>query len=114
MLPGPWHDSHPTFLALSPDALSRACVAVLKSRTIWSWHWAQVCDPTNSAPGIFGGASTVRLTVAQEMAINATANTTETASSLRRMGFFFLESPCSAGKLSEEKPIGFRWMSEGR
>src|SRR5437868_2730901 len=114
MLPGPWHDSHPTFLAVSPGALSRACVAVLKSRTIWSWHWAQVCDPTNSAPGMFGGASTVRLTVAQEMAMSATANTTETASSLRRMTFLFLGSPCSAGKLAVEKLIGLSWMSEGR
>lgn len=60
-LPGPWQPSQPMFLAFSPLAISRACVAVRKSRTISSWQVRHSSVPTNSAPGILGGASTVRL-----------------------------------------------------
>src|SRR5262245_43257308 len=60
-LPGPWHDSHPAFLALSPGAFSRACVAVRKLRVIFSWQVSHASDPTNVAPGMLGGASRVRL-----------------------------------------------------
>src|SRR5947207_10515553 len=60
-LPGPWQDSHPMFLAFSPFACSRACVDVRKSRTICSWHVAHSSEPTNSAPGILGGARIARL-----------------------------------------------------
>src|SRR5207248_250619 len=72
-LPGPWHDSHPMFLAFSPFACSRACVDVRKSRTICSWHVAHSSEPTNSAPGILGGARMVRLVVLQESKITASA-----------------------------------------
>ncbi len=40
---------------------SRAWVAVRKSRTICSWQVAHSSEPTNSAPGILGGARIVRL-----------------------------------------------------
>ena len=72
-LPGPWHDSQPMFFALSPFACNRACVAVRKSRTICSWQVAHSSEPTNSAPGIPGGAKTVRLVVLQDKRITATA-----------------------------------------
>src|SRR5262245_14273232 len=98
MLPGPWQDSQPTFLALSPGAFSRVCVAVLNSRVMGSWHWEQVSEPTNSAPGMFGGAITVRLTVAQEMATTATAKTPETKRSLRWLTILVLESLLCAGE----------------
>src|SRR5215212_4290566 len=44
------------FLALSPCAFRRACVEVRKSRVIVSWHVAHSSDPTNSDPGMLGGA----------------------------------------------------------
>src|SRR5881392_3130565 len=44
------------FLALSPWAFRREWVAVLKSFTIASWQVAHSSEPTNSAPGILGGA----------------------------------------------------------
>ena len=72
-LPGPWQDSHPMFLAFSPFACSRACVDVRKSRTICSWHVAHSSEPTNSAPGILGGARIVRLVVLQESKMTASA-----------------------------------------
>src|SRR6266513_2600192 len=72
-LPGPWQDSHPIFLAFSPFACNRACVDVLKSRTICSWHVAHSSEPTNSAPGMLGGARIVRLVVLQESRISASA-----------------------------------------
>ena len=72
-LPGPWQDSHPIFLAFSPFACNRACVDVLKSRTICSWHVAHSSEPTNCAPGTLGGARIVRLVVLQESKITASA-----------------------------------------
>src|SRR5436189_3200268 len=72
-LPGPWQDSHPMFLAFSPFACNRACVDVRKSRTICSWHVAHSSEPTNSAPGMLGGARIVRLVVLQERKITASA-----------------------------------------
>ena len=60
-LPGPWHDSQPMFLALSPGAFNRAWVAVRKSRVIVSWQVSQLSDPANSAPGMLGGARMARL-----------------------------------------------------
>src|SRR2546430_3222101 len=72
-LPGPWHDSQPIFFALPPFACNRACVAVRKSRTICSWQVAHSSEPTNSAPGILGGARMVRLVVLQESKITASA-----------------------------------------
>src|SRR4029450_14085909 len=72
-LPGPWHDSQPMFFAFSPFACSRAWVAVRKSRTICSWQVADSSEPTNSAPGMLGGARIVRLVVLQESRINASA-----------------------------------------
>src|SRR5215813_8260686 len=72
-LPGPWHDSQPTFFAFSPSAFSRACVAVRKSRTIASWQVAHSSEPTNSAPGMLGGARIVRLVVLQESRMTASA-----------------------------------------
>src|ERR1051326_6457079 len=72
-LPGPWHDSHRMFFAFSPFACSRACVAVRKSRTICSWQVAHSSEPTNSAPGMLGGARIVRLVVLQESNITASA-----------------------------------------
>ena len=72
-LPGPWHDSQPMFFAFSPFACNRACVAVRKSRTICSWQVAHSSEPTNSAPGMLGGARIVRLVVLQESKITASA-----------------------------------------
>jgi hypothetical protein len=91
-LPGPWHDSQPIsmdcftvvpFASLPFPALvftisvfflcSRAWVAVRKSRTICSWHVAHSSDPTNSAPGMLGGARIVRVVVLQESKIRAKA-----------------------------------------
>src|SRR5437773_9944835 len=72
-LPGPWHDSQPMFLAFSPFACNRACVDVRKSRTICSWHVAHSSEPTNSAPGMLGGARIVRLVVLQDSKITASA-----------------------------------------
>src|SRR5215211_2595095 len=70
-LPGPWHDSQPMFFAFSPFACKRAWVAVRKSRTICSWQVAHSSEPTNSAPGMLGGARIVRLVVLQESKIKA-------------------------------------------
>src|SRR4051794_35181944 len=61
------------FFALSPFACNRACVAVRKSRTICSWQVAHSSEPTNSAPGMLGGATIVRLVVLQESKITASA-----------------------------------------
>src|SRR3954452_17379963 len=87
-LPGPWQDSHPistdSFVVSPPPfavllvtttffVCSRACVAVRKSRTICSWHVAHSSEPTNSAPGMLGGARIVRLVVLQESKITASA-----------------------------------------
>src|SRR3954471_9460379 len=89
-LPGPWQDSHPIstdWFVVSPPPFavllvtttffvcSRACVAVRKSRTICSWHVAHSSEPTNSAPGMLGGARIVRLVVLQESrtTVSATA-----------------------------------------
>ena len=84
MLPAPWHDSHPTFLALSPGAFNRVWVAVLKSRVMFSWHCEHVAEPTKLAPGTLGGAMTARCTVAQEMATMARSVTTKVAIRLLR------------------------------
>src|SRR6266496_4596179 len=113
MLPRPWHDSHPTFLALSPGAFSRVCVAVLKSRVMGSWHCEHVSEPTNSAPGMFGGAIKVRLTVAQEIAAAVAVKTPATTSSLRRLTFFFVESPSCVGEPYNEGLKDVSWFSEG-
>src|SRR5215471_20452301 len=72
-LPGPWHDSQPTFFAFSPCAFSRACVAVRKSRTMASWQVPHSSEPTNCAPGMLGGARIVRLVVLQESRTTASA-----------------------------------------
>jgi len=72
-LPGPWHDSQPMFFAFSPFACSRAWVAVRKSRTICSWQVAHSSEPTNSAPGMLGGARIVRFVVLQESKTTASA-----------------------------------------
>src|SRR4051812_32252899 len=87
-LPGPWHDSQPMSIdcfVVSPPLFalllvmisffvcSRACVAVRKSRTICSWQVAHSSEPTNSAPGMLGGATIVRLVVLQESKITASA-----------------------------------------
>src|SRR6516225_2588441 len=72
-LPGPWQDSQPIFFAFSPFACSRACVAVRKSRTISSWQVAHCSEPTNSAPGMLGGARMVLFVVLQESRITASA-----------------------------------------
>src|ERR1700719_20164 len=72
-LPGPWHDSQPMFFAFSPFACSRACVAVRKSRTISSWQVLHSSEPTNSAPGMLGGARIVLFVVLQESRITASA-----------------------------------------
>src|SRR6516225_10564461 len=72
-LPGPWHDSQPMFFAFSPFAIRRACVAVRKSRTISSWQVAHCSEPTNSAPGMLGGARIVLFVVLQESRITASA-----------------------------------------
>src|SRR5215470_10891506 len=61
------------FFAFSPFACSRECVAVRKSRTISSWHVAHSSEPTNSAPGMLGGARIVRFVVLQESKITASA-----------------------------------------
>jgi hypothetical protein len=61
------------FLAFSPFAISRACVAVRKLRVILSWQVAQLSNPTNSAPGILGGARIVWFLVLQESRITASA-----------------------------------------
>src|SRR5262249_38933946 len=42
-------------------------------RTISSWHVAHSSEPTNSAPGILGGARIVRVVVLQESKITASA-----------------------------------------
>src|SRR6266496_4862566 len=114
MLPRPWHDSHPTFLALSPGAFSRVCVAVLKSRAMGSWHCEQVSEPTNSAPGMFGGAITVRLTVAQEMAATVAVTTPQTTSSFRRLSLPFFEAPSCTGGSIDGSLIGVRRVWERR
>src|SRR5262245_50567822 len=86
-LPGPWQDSQPisttSFGVSAPFApvllmttffvCSRACVAVRKSRTICSWQVAHSSEPTNSAPGILGGARIVRLVVLHESKITVRA-----------------------------------------
>src|SRR5215469_4612513 len=86
-LPGPWHVSQPmstdsfgVSLLFAPVLLtttffvcSRAWVAVRKSRTICSWHVAHSSEPTNSAPGMLGGARIVRFVVLQESKISASA-----------------------------------------
>src|SRR5204862_6389160 len=63
------------FFAFSPCAFSRACVAVRKLRAIASWQVAHSSEPTNSAPGMLGGARIVRLVVLQDRrtTISATA-----------------------------------------
>ena len=61
------------FFAFSPFAISRACVAVRKLRVILSWQVAQLSDPTNSAPGMLGGARIVRFVVLQESRMTASA-----------------------------------------
>ena len=86
-LPGPWQVSQPmstdffgvslpcapVLLTISLVVCSRAWVAVRKSRTICSWQVAHSSEPTNSAPGMLGGARIVRLVVLQESRITASA-----------------------------------------
>src|SRR5215475_4020419 len=91
-LPGPWHDSQPMsvisftvvpFASLPFPPLvftislffvcSRAWVAVRKSRTICSWQVAHSSEPTNSAPGMLGGARIVRFVVLHESKMTAIA-----------------------------------------
>src|SRR5207247_5054486 len=54
-------------------AVSRACVTVRKLRAIAAWQVAHSSEPTNSAPGMLGGARIVRLVVLQESKMTATA-----------------------------------------
>src|SRR5215468_8246279 len=61
------------FFAFSPFAISRACVAVRKLRTMSSWQVLHSSEPTNSAPGMLGGARIVRFVVLQESKITASA-----------------------------------------
>src|SRR5436189_3006123 len=63
------------FLAFSPLAFRRACVAVRKLRVIFSWQVSQLSEPTNSAPGMLGGARIARFVcnVLQESRITASA-----------------------------------------
>src|SRR6516165_3825468 len=63
----------PVLLTISLVVCSRAWVAVRKSRTICSWQVAHSSEPTNSAPGMLGGARIVRLVVLQESKITASA-----------------------------------------
>src|SRR5215470_11821235 len=63
----------PVLLITTFFVCSRAWVAVRKSRTIFSWHVAHSSEPTNSAPGMLGGARIVRLVVLQESRITASA-----------------------------------------
>ena|ERR1051325_8431310 len=63
----------PVLLITTFFVCSRACVAVRKSRTICSWQVAHSSEPTNSAPGMLGGAKIVRLVVLQESRITASA-----------------------------------------
>ena len=87
-LPGPWHISQPMSMDLFTVTLllgplpfttsvlvlcSRACVAVRKSRTISSWQVAHCSEPTNSAPGMLGGAKIVLFVVLQESRMTASA-----------------------------------------
>src|SRR6516164_927134 len=86
-LPGPWQVSQPmstdffgvslpfapVLLTISLVVCSRAWVAVRKSRTICSWQVAHSSEPTNSAPGMLGGARIVRFVVLQESKITASA-----------------------------------------
>jgi hypothetical protein len=78
-----------------------------------SWHCEQVSEPTNSAPGMFGGAITVRLTVAQEIATAVAVKTPETTSDLRRLTYLFLEQPPCAGESCNESVIGVFGFLEG-
>src|SRR5512133_1557269 len=97
-LPGPWHDSQPMsmdcftvvpFASLPfPPLLftisvfvlcSRACVAVRKSRTLSSWQVLHSSEPTNSAPGMLGGARIVLFVVLQESRITVSATPPPTA-----------------------------------
>src|ERR1051325_10714755 len=76
-----------------------------------SWHCEQVSEPTNSAPGMLGGATTVRVTVAQETAAATAVSTPVTTNNLRRLTFLFPESLSCAGDSCNESPIvsvGFR------
>src|SRR6266536_5106577 len=61
------------FFAFSPFAFSRECVAVRELRAIASWQVAHSSEPTNSAPGILGGARMVRFVVLQESRMTASA-----------------------------------------
>jgi hypothetical protein len=61
----------PVLLTISLFVCNRAWVAVRKSRTISSWQVAHSSEPTNSAPGMLGGARIVRLVVLQESKMTA-------------------------------------------
>src|SRR5215470_7856293 len=63
----------PVLLITTFFVCSRAWVAVRKSREICSWHVAHSSEPTNSAPGMLGGARIVRLVVLQESKMSASA-----------------------------------------
>src|SRR6266545_1223786 len=63
----------PVLLTMTFFVCSRAWVAVRKSRTICSWHVAHSSEPTNSAPGMLGGARIVRFVVLQESRMTASA-----------------------------------------
>src|SRR5437773_12257015 len=63
----------PVLLTISLFVCNRAWVAVRKSRTICSWQVAHSSEPTNSAPGILGGARIVRLVVLQDSRMTASA-----------------------------------------
>src|ERR1700730_13953785 len=49
------------FLAFAPSAFKRAWVAVGNPFAIDSWQVVHSSEPTNSAPGILGGAMIARL-----------------------------------------------------
>src|SRR6266498_3080403 len=51
---------------------------------IFSWHSAQLADPANVAPGIAGGTTTFRCTVAQETKAMMTSNPAAVAISVAR------------------------------
>src|SRR5438034_9113273 len=63
----------PVLLTISLFVCNRAWVAGRKSRTICSWQVVHSSEPTNSAPGMLGGARMVRFVVLQESRITASA-----------------------------------------
>src|SRR5262249_9729663 len=68
LLPGPWQDSHPLPPAIFPVPKSmRACGLAGNARVMFPWQSAHALSPTNVAPSVIGGATTVLSTVAHEL-----------------------------------------------